>query len=140
MFYRAPEVFRIDPRSIVVPGLAGKSIGTAQSRPDSSFHDRCSCTHTRIWIHDPASSGRHHIRTGWVFVRFSKYMIFYLSKSEVVERIKAYILAHPEILDDKAKWIEGMGWDQTKWDGAQFPTSVRELDANPMRPCAHLTF
>lgn len=45
----------------------------------------------------------------------------------VVDRIKHYILAHPDIRDDKTKWISGMGWDQTKWSGTQFPTAVSFL-------------
>jgi hypothetical protein len=44
--------------------------------------------------------------------------------SDVVDRVKQYILDHPDIRDDKTKWISGMGWDQTKWPGAQFPTAV----------------
>lgn len=54
---------------------------------------------------------------------------FYLTSlnlhvADVVQRIKEYILAHPEIENDKSRWIEGMGWDQTKWLGAEFPTAV----------------
>jgi len=46
---------------------------------------------------------------------------------EVIDRIKAYLRSHPDILDDKTRWIEGMGWDQTKWPGAHFPTAVSSL-------------
>lgn len=49
----------------------------------------------------------------------------------VVDRIKHYILAHPDIRDDKTKWISGMGWDQTKWSGTQFPTAL-DLDQDPL--------
>jgi hypothetical protein len=44
---------------------------------------------------------------------------------EVISHLKAYIEAHPDVSDDTNRWIEGMGWDQTKWPGAQFPTAVR---------------
>ena len=44
---------------------------------------------------------------------------------EVVERVKAYILSHPDVQIDTTRWIEGWGWDQTKWPIAQFPTAVR---------------
>jgi hypothetical protein len=44
---------------------------------------------------------------------------------EVLSRLKAYIDAHPDVRDDPNIWIEGMGWDQTKWSGAQFPSAVR---------------
>lgn len=45
--------------------------------------------------------------------------------AEVVDRIKAYITTHPDARDESSRWIEGMGWDQTKWPEAQFPTAVR---------------
>ncbi|KAF8889061.1 amidohydrolase family-domain-containing protein [Infundibulicybe gibba] len=53
------------------------------------------------------------------------------SISEVIDRIKAYILAHPDIRDDRTQWVEGMGWDQTKWPGAKFPTAA-DLDSDPL--------
>lgn len=49
------------------------------------------------------------------------------SVQEVIERIKAYILAHPDVHADTNRWIEGMGWDQTKWAGAEFPTAVSTI-------------
>ncbi|KAF7321560.1 Amidohydrolase 3 [Mycena kentingensis (nom. inval.)] len=45
------------------------------------------------------------------------------SIEEVVDRVRAYILAHPTVRDDRELWIEGMGWDQTKWAGGEFPTA-----------------
>ena len=51
---------------------------------------------------------------------------------DVVERVKAYILSHPEVHSDKTRWIQGWGWDQTKWPIAQFPTAVR-LDFTTVR-------
>ncbi|KDR78376.1 hypothetical protein GALMADRAFT_266881 [Galerina marginata CBS 339.88] len=53
------------------------------------------------------------------------------SVEEVVNRIKAYILSHPDVANDATRWIEGMGWDQTKWPGAQFPTAA-DLDSDPL--------
>ena len=44
---------------------------------------------------------------------------------EVVERVKAYIVSHPDLQKDTTRLIEGWGWDQTKWPIAQFPTAVR---------------
>ena len=44
---------------------------------------------------------------------------------DIVERVKAYILSHPDVQNDTTRWIEGWGWDQTKWPIAQFPTAVR---------------
>ncbi|KAJ7125052.1 amidohydrolase family-domain-containing protein [Mycena epipterygia] len=53
------------------------------------------------------------------------------SVQEVIERIKAYILAHPDVHADTSRWIEGMGWDQTKWAGAEFPTAA-DLSSDPL--------
>ncbi|KIM90063.1 hypothetical protein PILCRDRAFT_2295 [Piloderma croceum F 1598] len=60
------------------------------------------------------------------------------SIDEVISRLKSYIEAHPDIRDDSSRWIEGMGWDQTKWPGAQFPTA-NDFDREPLlrgRPIA----
>ncbi|KAF8178565.1 amidohydrolase 3 [Mycena galopus ATCC 62051] len=53
------------------------------------------------------------------------------SVEEVIERIKAYIIAHPDVHADRDRWIEGMGWDQTKWPGAEFPTAA-DLSSDPL--------
>jgi hypothetical protein len=47
--------------------------------------------------------------------------------SEVIERVKRFILSKPDVLNDTSIWIQGMGWDQTKWPGAKFPTAVRRI-------------
>lgn len=44
------------------------------------------------------------------------------SIAEIIQLVKLYIRTHPDVRDDENQWIEGMGWDQTKWPGAQFPT------------------
>ena len=33
----------------------------------------------------------------------------YLSVSDVLEKVKAYVNGHPDVLNDKTAWIEGMG-------------------------------
>jgi hypothetical protein len=48
-------------------------------------------------------------------------------QQDVIQRIKQFIFAHPDVENDTSRWIEGMGWDQTKWEGAKFPTAVRPL-------------
>ncbi|KAF5391967.1 hypothetical protein D9757_003282 [Collybiopsis confluens] len=62
------------------------------------------------------------------------------SISEVLDQVKAYILSHPEVHNDPSKWIEGFGWDQTRWSGSEkrFPAAA-DLDADPLlkgRPIA----
>ncbi|KAF9562894.1 hypothetical protein CPC08DRAFT_706411 [Agrocybe pediades] len=53
------------------------------------------------------------------------------SVDEVIDRIKAYIQSHPDAGKSSTRWIEGMGWDQTKWVGAKFPTAA-DLDKDPL--------
>ncbi|KAJ7129019.1 amidohydrolase family-domain-containing protein [Mycena crocata] len=53
------------------------------------------------------------------------------SVQEVVERIKTYIIAHPDVHANTSRWIEGMGWDQTKWPGEEFPTAA-DLSKDPL--------
>ena len=50
-----------------------------------------------------------------------------LYTAETVARVKAYILADPDILHDKTKFVEGWGWDHTKWLLEEWPTYVRAL-------------
>ncbi|KII83661.1 hypothetical protein PLICRDRAFT_180263 [Plicaturopsis crispa FD-325 SS-3] len=60
------------------------------------------------------------------------------SIDDVINRVKAYINAHPDILNDPTRWIEGVGWDQNRWEGKQFPTAA-DFDRDPLlrgRPIA----
>ncbi|KIK64916.1 hypothetical protein GYMLUDRAFT_220129 [Collybiopsis luxurians FD-317 M1] len=60
------------------------------------------------------------------------------SITEILDRVKAYILSHPDVHNDPSRWIEGFGWDQTKWPEKRFPTAA-DLDADPLlkgRPIA----
>lgn len=54
----------------------------------------------------------------------------WLTKADVVERIANWIAARPDVLDDRSKFILGLGWDQTKWPGAAFPTA-QDLENDP---------
>ena len=45
--------------------------------------------------------------------------------TETVARVRAYILADPDIVNDKTKFVEGWGWDHTKWLLEEWPTYVR---------------
>ncbi|CAO1635368.1 unnamed protein product [Jaminaea pallidilutea] len=47
------------------------------------------------------------------------------SLHEVITRIETFILERPHLQDDHSAWIEGNGWDQTRWNdtaGDHFPT------------------
>ncbi|KAG5646172.1 hypothetical protein DXG03_004225 [Asterophora parasitica] len=92
----APKVFTVDPKSIVVPGLA---------------------------------DAHAHILEYGFMMELS--LATTSSVEDVIQRVKDYILAHPDVMNDKTRWIEGMGWDQTKWAGAQFPTAA-DLNKDPL--------
>ncbi|KAG1744674.1 amidohydrolase family-domain-containing protein [Suillus paluster] len=53
------------------------------------------------------------------------------SVDEVLSYLKAYVISHPDILRDPTRWIEGMGWDQNKWPGAQYP-HADDFDREPL--------
>lgn len=53
------------------------------------------------------------------------------SVDEVLSHLKAYVISHPDILGDPTRWIEGMGWDQNKWPGAQYP-HADDFDREPL--------
>ncbi|KAF9004323.1 amidohydrolase 3 [Cyathus striatus] len=53
------------------------------------------------------------------------------SAEEVVQRVKSYVLSHPEVQSNHSEWIEGMGWDQTRWPGEKFPTAA-DFDREPI--------
>ncbi|KAL5528400.1 hypothetical protein ACEPAF_7536 [Sanghuangporus sanghuang] len=46
-----------------------------------------------------------------------------------VDRVRDYIIAHPDILNDTSRYIEGWGWDHTVWPVEEFP-SYRELEGD----------
>lgn len=45
------------------------------------------------------------------------------SKAEAIERLRAFAATLPE-----GAWLLGRGWDQNRWEGAEFPTAA-DLDA-----------
>ncbi|KAF4620660.1 hypothetical protein D9613_000577 [Agrocybe pediades] len=51
------------------------------------------------------------------------------SPQDVVARVREYILATPEILEDKSQVIFGGGWDHTAWSSTGWPTAA-DLDAD----------
>lgn len=53
------------------------------------------------------------------------------SVQDVVDLLKHYIDANPVMRNDRSRWIEGMGWDQTKWSGGSFP-AASDLDRDPL--------
>lgn len=52
------------------------------------------------------------------------------SVGEVVERLVKFVEGNKEVKEDKSRFILGLGWDQTKWEGGEFP-SAADLEADP---------
>ncbi|KAJ7647499.1 amidohydrolase family-domain-containing protein [Roridomyces roridus] len=50
---------------------------------------------------------------------------------ETVRRVRDYVLADPDILNDKDIYILGGGWDHTSWPVERWPTAA-DLDAEPV--------
>ncbi|TFK71571.1 hypothetical protein BDN72DRAFT_869936 [Pluteus cervinus] len=60
------------------------------------------------------------------------------SPKDVIRRVRNYVLAHPDILYNRTRWVQGMGWDQTRWTHQEFPTA-EDLENDPVlvgRPIA----
>ncbi|KDE05903.1 hypothetical protein MVLG_03716 [Microbotryum lychnidis-dioicae p1A1 Lamole] len=52
------------------------------------------------------------------------------SVQDVIERIASFIEKDDELRKDHSRFILGLGWDQTKWSGGEFPTSD-DLERDP---------
>lgn len=48
-----------------------------------------------------------------------------IALTETVWRVRDYIQSNPKLRTDKTKFVEGWGWDHTKWLQSAFPTAVR---------------
>ncbi|KAI0087591.1 amidohydrolase family-domain-containing protein [Irpex rosettiformis] len=48
------------------------------------------------------------------------------SLEEILDILEDYVNEHPELLEDPNTWVEGMGWDQTRWKdwSGEFPTAA----------------
>ncbi|KAI0341229.1 hypothetical protein BDW22DRAFT_1359484 [Trametopsis cervina] len=48
------------------------------------------------------------------------------SLEDILDIIEAYVDEHPEVHEEPPTWVQGMGWDQTRWNGwsGQFPTAA----------------
>ncbi|EMD37766.1 hypothetical protein CERSUDRAFT_114429 [Gelatoporia subvermispora B] len=60
------------------------------------------------------------------------------SIQETVKRVKEYILSDPELRSNKSRYVEGWGWDHTKWLLEEWPT-YEDLEADSVvsgRPVA----
>ena len=56
-----------------------------------------------------------------------------LAGADSVEEVLARLRRHAGNLPEGA-WLRGRGWDQTRWDGGEFPTAADLDDAFPDRP------
>ena len=53
--------------------------------------------------------------------------VLLISSIETVRRVRDYVHSNPALRHDKTKFVEGWGWDHTKWVQSTFPTAVRIL-------------
>ncbi|KAF9653004.1 hypothetical protein BDM02DRAFT_3088406 [Thelephora ganbajun] len=50
---------------------------------------------------------------------------------DAVAKVRAYIESDPAVLNNRSTFIEGWGWDTTKWSTERWPTAA-ELEADPV--------
>ncbi|EED78577.1 predicted protein [Postia placenta Mad-698-R] len=60
--------------------------------------------------------------------------------NDVLDSIEEYVNSHPDVLADPERWIEGFGWDQTRWENWKggFPSKA-DIESRPLlsnRPLA----
>ncbi|KAI9428497.1 hypothetical protein H4582DRAFT_2171452, partial [Lactarius indigo] len=94
------KMFQTPPNSVIVPGLAG------DFRSDPILQ-------TLMAIFFTGAPNKDYLFTDPRLLR----------GADVLLRIKHYLVSHPDILHDPARWILGSGWDQTGWPGGEFPTA-----------------
>ena len=51
--------------------------------------------------------------------------------SDVVARVREYIISTPEVYNDTSKVISGGGWDHTIWPSTGWPSAVRIILRDP---------
>ncbi|KAK0537269.1 hypothetical protein OC834_000841 [Tilletia horrida] len=69
----------------------------------------------------------HVLDLGWS--RTAADLVGSTSVAEVIARLEAYVQASELHREDASKWVEGLGWDQSKFDPPIFPTAA-DLDAS----------
>ncbi|EDR09659.1 uncharacterized protein LACBIDRAFT_318953 [Laccaria bicolor S238N-H82] len=122
------RVVHIPPDAVVVPGLTGPFLGYVPCHM-VEYDNRCPCAYHRERVYDAAPiDGDQFDSRSAIFVtqRHTKRPI-----KDVVDRVKQYIQTHPDVYHNTSRWIEGMGWDQTKWPERLFPTAS-DLDQDPL--------
>nr|CDI56546.1 amidohydrolase family protein [Melanopsichium pennsylvanicum 4] len=106
------------------------------SHKGGSLRRRAECTVRRLKPDQTLFSGFHdahgHVLDhGWS--RTVANLVGSSSVNEVIERLEDYVKSKPHLMsfaltDDPnttlAPWIEGIGWDQTRWSPSEFPTAA----------------
>ncbi|KAJ4481117.1 amidohydrolase family-domain-containing protein [Lentinula aciculospora] len=127
----------VDSDAIVVPGLSGVSFVLQFSHHNHTICYRCSRTCNEQWLRNAA--GARHLQIPRRYLTIASLcapLQWYFQ--EVLDRVKAYIHSHPDIYHNSSRWIEGGGWDQTKWPETRFPNTT-DFDTDPLlkgRPIA----
>ncbi|PWN43094.1 amidohydrolase 3 [Ceraceosorus guamensis] len=63
----------------------------------------------------------HVLELGWSISSVN--LVGASSVQEIIERVENYVEARPDVLADEDLWIEGLGWDQTRWSPPIFPAA-----------------
>ncbi len=101
----------------------GDTDGLAEAYPDLSPEN----LEGRVVL--PGLIDAHGHVMGLGLARLQADLVGAASVNEVIERLKA----HAANLPDEA-WLTGRGWDQTRWEGREFPSAAELDEAFPDRP------
>lgn len=72
----------------------------------------------------------HILDLGWS--RGAADLVGATSIREIIKRLEQYVESRADLLENESKWVEGLGWDQTKWDPAVFPTAADVVASSPL--------
>lgn len=73
-------------------------------------------------------SGAHGSVT-WAYATFHLHSF----ATDAVAKVRAYIESDPAILNNRSAFVEGWGWDTTKWPVERWPTAARYQAFCPTR-------
>ena len=78
---------------------------------------------------DLPNASNNHLHLSRLLARTTHYLTctdHASSNPEVLDRIEHYVATHPAPSDGAVRWIEGFGWDQTRWADWRggFPSKV----------------
>lgn len=120
--------------SIVVPGMSGRRrrFNRRVAHSISSEVSRFACAYARVRCQPSDSPGERQQSQRYVAQTAFNAEVTYELPTEAVALVRQYILGDEDIQAAPDKFVEGWGWDHTKWAVQEFPTAVRQLVAIPL--------